>query len=31
MWGPCEGDTTPVAEICDGLDNDCDNAVDEGC
>jgi len=29
-WGSCIGDTTPVAEICDGEDNDCDGSTDEG-
>ncbi|MCP4448363.1 MAG: hypothetical protein GY811_23935, partial [Myxococcales bacterium] len=28
-WGACEGDRQPELEICDGLDNDCDNDVDE--
>ena len=28
-WGACEGETAPSVEICDNLDNDCDNAVDE--
>jgi hypothetical protein len=29
-WGPCEGETTPAAEACDGLDSDCDGQVDDG-
>ena len=28
-YGPCLGDTPPGIEICDGLDNDCDEEVDE--
>jgi hypothetical protein len=28
-WGACEGEVTPVAEQCDGLDDDCDDEVDE--
>ncbi len=32
-WGefPCTHDQVPQAESCDGRDDDCDGAVDEGC
>ncbi|MCA9695279.1 MAG: MopE-related protein [Nannocystaceae bacterium] len=30
-WGPCEGAIGPSDELCDGLDNNCDDAVDETC
>jgi uncharacterized protein (TIGR03382 family) len=29
--GSCTGQTPPVVETCDGLDNDCDASIDEGC
>ena len=31
-YGACVGDVTPVFDACgDGLDNDCDGVVDDGC
>ncbi len=30
FWGECKGQTLPEAEVCDGLDNDCDGQKDEG-
>ena len=29
QWSACEGEVTPAAETCDGLDNDCDGETDE--
>ncbi|MBX7080855.1 MAG: hypothetical protein K1X88_16775 [Nannocystaceae bacterium] len=29
-WGLCEGEVTPIDEACNGIDDDCDNEVDEG-
>jgi hypothetical protein len=31
LWTDCAGDVTPVAEQCDGLDNDCNGEADDGC
>ena len=27
-WSACEGVVLPQEEVCDGLDNDCDNRID---
>jgi hypothetical protein len=29
-WGPCTGSGLPETETCDGEDDDCDGAVDDG-
>ncbi|RLB65976.1 MAG: hypothetical protein DRI90_00640, partial [Deltaproteobacteria bacterium] len=29
-WGTCVGEVTPSTDSCDGLDNDCNGAVDQG-
>jgi hypothetical protein len=30
LYGPCEGEVRPQAEVCNGLDDNCDGQVDEG-
>ncbi len=30
QWGPCNGEVTPTGETCNGFDDDCDGAADEG-
>jgi hypothetical protein len=29
-WGPCDGEILPSAEVCNGLDDDCDGVADDG-
>lgn len=30
VWSSCEGSVFPTPETCNGLDDDCDNVVDDG-
>jgi len=30
VWGGCEGGIGPIADACNGIDEDCDGEVDEG-
>src|SRR6185503_19502142 len=31
QWGSCVGGKGPTAEVCDGLDNNCDGFADPDC
>jgi len=30
-WGECTGGIGPAAEVCNGIDDDCNGTADEGC
>ncbi|HEY3352446.1 MAG TPA: MopE-related protein [Polyangia bacterium] len=29
-WGACQGDVGPQSEVCNGVDDDCNGAIDDG-
>ena len=31
MWGPCQGEVTPSADMCDGIDRMCNGMPNPGC
>lgn len=31
VWALCMGEVRPTTDICDGVDNDCNGTVDDGC
>jgi hypothetical protein len=31
VWSLCTGETRPARDVCDGVDNDCNGTVDDGC
>jgi len=30
-WGVCEDQVLPSEEVCNGIDDDCEGGIDEGC